>query len=375
MIPFKPVKTAIIGCGMISKVYLENCVNRFNVLDVVGCSDIKPERSKEKAEAFGIRQMTNEEIWNDPEIELVINITNHTSHYEVSKRSLLAGKHVYGEKMMAVLLEEGAELVALAKEKGLYFCGAPDTYLGAGLQTARQIVDAGIIGTPVAATITLVRGYHHERYRSDPERRFAFCPGGGIIFDMGCYYLMELINILGPVRRVCGFSQIREPNSRIYMNPDNPEYGGVMKIETPNNLVGTLEFENGTICTLLTSSESVLYESFMLFGTDGYLNVGDPNMFDSAPVLTTKGGTATMPLNFGFTEDSRGLGAADLAYAIRNGRAPRCSSERIYHMFEIAHGIIRSGESGMIYNMRSTCTRPEPFKPGCTEYEEMVLDI
>ena len=192
MTPFKPMKTAIIGCGMISGNYLENCINKYKVLDIVGCSDIKPERSKAKAEKYGIRQMTNEEIWNDPEIELVINITNHTSHYEVSKKSLLAGKHVHGEKMMAVELEEGAELVALAKEKGLYITGAPDTYLGAGLQTARQIVDAGMIGTPVAATITLVRGYHHERYRTDPERRFAFRPGGGIIFDMGCYYLMGM---------------------------------------------------------------------------------------------------------------------------------------------------------------------------------------
>ena len=375
MTPFKPVKTAIIGCGMISGVYLENCVKKLNVLDVVGCSDIKPERSKAKAEQFGIRQMTNEEIWNDPEIELVVNITNHTSHYEVSKKSLLAGKHVYGEKMMAVELEEGAELVALAKEKGLYFCGAPDTYLGAGLQTARQIVDAGLIGTPVAATITLVRGYHHERYRTDPERRFAFCPGGGIIFDMGCYYLMGLINLLGPVKRVCGFSQIREPDSRIYMNPANPEYGKVMKIETTNNLAGTLEFENGVICNILTSSESVGHNHYMLFGTEGQLNLGDPNNYGDAPVLTTKGGTTTMPMNFAFKENSRGIGVADLAYSIRNGRAPRCSPERIYHMFEIAHGIIRSGETGMIYNMKSTCTRPEPFKAGYTEYAEMVLDI
>lgn len=375
MTQFKPVKTAIIGCGMISDVYLENCKNKFNILDLVGCSDIKPERSKAKAEKFGIRQMTNEEIWNDPEIELVINITNHTSHYEVSKKSLLAGKHVYGEKMMAVELEEGAELVALAKEKGLYFCGAPDTYLGAGMQTARGVLDSGMIGTPVAATVTLTRGYRHERYRSDPERRFAFCPGGGIIFDMGCYYLMGLISMLGPVKRVCGFSQIREADTKVYKNPENPEYGKIMKVETPNNVVGTLEFENGTICTLLTSSESVLHEDYRIFGTDGFIKVGDPNMFDSKATLTTKCGTSELPLQFGFDDDSRGLGAADLAYAIRNGREPRCSPERIYHMFEIAHGIIRSGESGMIYNMKSTCTRPEPFKPGCTEYPEMVLDI
>ena len=113
----------------------------------------------------------------------------------------------------------------------------------------------------------------------------------------------------------------------------------------------------------------------MLFGTEGRLNLGDPNNFGEAPELTNKGGSTVMPMSFAFKENSRGLGAADLAYAIRNGRAPRCSADRIYHMFEIAHGIIRSGETGMIYNMKSTCTRPEPFKAGYTEYAEMVLDI
>lgn len=376
MTPFRPVKTAVIGCGMISGIYLENCVKRFHALDVVGCADLKPERSAAKAEAFGIRQMTDEEIWNDPEIELVINITNHTSHYEVSEKSLLAGKHVYGEKMMAVELEEGQKLVRLAKEKGLYLCGAPDTYLGAGLQTARQLYDSGIIGHATSAAVTLVRGYRHERYREDPERRFAFCPGGGIIFDMGCYYLMALINILGPVRRVCGFSQIREADTRIYRNPANPEYGKIMKVETTNNLAGTLEFADGTLCSLLTSSESVGYNNFRIFGTEGSIDLGDPNNFGEAPVLQMKtGAPVKMPLTHAFAENARGLGPADLAYAIRNGREPRCSAERIYHMFEIAHGIMRSGETGQIYTMQSTCTRAEPFMPGCTEYPEMVMDI
>lgn len=376
MNPFRPVKTAVIGCGMISDIYLTNMTKRYNALEVVGCSDIKPERSAEKAEKYGIRQMTNEEIWNDPEIELVVNLTYHTSHYEVSKKSMLAGKHVYSEKMMAVELWEGEDLVKTAKECGVYYCGGPDTYLGAGLQTARQIYDSGMLGTAVAANITLVRGYHHERWRTDPERRFAFCPGGGIIFDMGCYYLMGLINILGPVRRVCGFSQIRGADDRRYMNPKNPEYGRIMPIETTNNIAGTIEFECGVICNILNSSESIGFNNYMLFCTDGQMNLGDPNNYGDAPVVSTKASSGvTMPLTHAFTDNSRGLGPCDLAYAIRNGREPRCSAERAYHMFEIAHGIMISGETGEIYRMKSTCTRPEPFKAGYTEYPEMVMDI
>jgi predicted dehydrogenase len=376
MKPFKPVKAAVIGCGMISDIYLSNCTKRFRALEIVGCSDIKPERSKAKAEKYSIKQMTNEEIWNDPEIELVINLTYHTSHYDVSKKSLLAGKHVYSEKMMAVELWEGEDLLKTAKEKGLYCCGAPDTYLGAGLQTARQIYDSGLLGKAVAASITLARGYRHERWREDPERRFAFCPGGGIIFDMGCYYLMALINLLGPVKRVCGFSQIREANNRVYMNPKNPSYGQIMNVESTNNLAGTLEFECGVLCSVLTTSESIGFNNFMLFCDEGQMNLGDPNNFGDIPVVSTKASSGIqMPLTHAYTDNSRGLGACDLAYAIRNGRPPRCSGERIFHIFEIAHGIIKSGDTGEIYIMKSTCTRPEPFKPGCTEYPEMVMDI
>lgn len=376
MNPFKPVKTAVIGCGMISDIYLTNMIQRYNALDVVGCSDIRPERSGAKAEKYGIRQMTNEEIWNDPEIEIVVNLTYHTSHYEVSKKSMLAGKNVYSEKMMAVKLWEGEELLKTARDMGVIYCGGPDTYLGAGLQTARGIFDSGMLGEAAAANITLVRGYHHERYRTDPERRFAFCPGGGIIFDMGCYYLMGLISLLGPAKRVCGFSQIREPDTRRYMHPSNPLYGTVMSIETTNNLAGTIEFANGTICNILTSSESIGFNSYMLFGTEGQMDMGDPNNYGDIPIVSTKMSRGIqMPLTHAFTDNSRGLGVCDLAYALRNGREPRCSGERAYHMFEIAHGIIQSCETNRIYQMQSTCTRPEPFRPGCTEYPEMAMDL
>jgi predicted dehydrogenase len=99
-----PVKVGLVGSGAISKSYLSSMINNFSILDVVGCSDIIPERSKNRAEEFGIEQLTNEEIFNNPEIEIVVNTTYPLSHYEVSKAALLAGKHVHIEKMMAVML-------------------------------------------------------------------------------------------------------------------------------------------------------------------------------------------------------------------------------------------------------------------------------
>ena len=203
---FKPVRTAIIGCGMISKTYLENCVNRFNVLDVVGVSDLVPERSAKRAEEFGVRQMTNEEILADPSIELVINLTYPVSHYEVTRAALLAGKHVHSEKMIATTFGQGRELYRLAKDRGLYLTAAPDTFLGARLQTARRVLDSGLIGRPLAASFSLSRCYRHSEWKPEEEKRFAFCPGGGILNDVGCYYLTALVSMLGSIERVCGFS-------------------------------------------------------------------------------------------------------------------------------------------------------------------------
>ena len=174
-----PVKVGLVGSGAISKSYLSSMINNFSILDVVGCSDIIPERSKNRAEEFGIEQLTNEEIFNNPEIEIVVNTTYPLSHYEVSKAALLAGKHVHSEKMMAVTLDEGRELLSIAKEKGLRIGMAPDTFLGGGLQTARKLIDAGFIGEPLTARAKVIRGYH-MRGKLKPTACPYYVPGGGI---------------------------------------------------------------------------------------------------------------------------------------------------------------------------------------------------
>ncbi len=376
---FKPMKAALIGSGMISSTYLENCCGRFKVLTVSGCSDLLPERSAQRAKEFELKQMTNEEILSDPEIELVINTTYPMSHYPVSKAALLAGKHVYSEKMLAVTFQQGEELVRIAQEKKLALCCAPDTFLGAALQTARQVIDGGLIGKPVAASAILARSYHHERWQTTPERRFAFCQGGGIVFDMGSYYLTALVNLLGPIRRVCGFSQIREAETRIFQHPDNPQYGKQMPVESNNNTVGILEFQNDVLCTLLTTSESgALQNSFIIYGTEGKLNLGDPNEFDSALSLQTKTGEEQIVpfthASYDF-KNCRGLGAAELAYAIRNGRQARASGATALHVLEAALGIAESAQAGNYHVMKTTCKRAEPLKAGYTEYPEGALAL
>ena len=274
---------------------------------------------------------------------------------------------------------KGKELYDLAKSKGLMLCAAPDTFLGSGMQTARCVVDGGFIGTPVAGNAAVTRSYHHERFRADPERRFAFCPGGGIMFDMGCYYFASLINLLGPIKRVCGFSQTRAANERVFANPDNPEYGKVMKIESPNNVAGVLEFENGCLVTMTTTSEvSNAPQRFVIYGSEGELNLTDPNEFSGDTRLRTKTGEQNViPSNHAYKDNCRGMGLADMCYAIANGREPRASGERALHMLEAADAIMGIANGGMstVYTMTTTCTRPAPLEKGITEFPEMVFDI
>lgn len=146
----KKVRTAVIGSGRISGEYLRNMLHTFSNLDVVACSSANMENARKKAAEFGIEARTNEQIFEDPSIELVVVLVPAPAHAELIEKALLAGKHVYTEKTMTVTLEDAKRLTELAKEKGLYFGSAPDTFLGDAWQTARQALDEGLIGEVIS---------------------------------------------------------------------------------------------------------------------------------------------------------------------------------------------------------------------------------
>ena len=375
-----PVKVGLIGSGQISWTYLNNMINRFKILDVVGCSDIISERSEERAKEFNIKNMTNEEILSDPEIKIVVNTTYPTSHYEVSKSALLAGKNVCCEKMIAVNLEEGRELINIAKEKNLRMGMAPDTFMGAGLQTARKLIDAGMIGEPFMVQAMVVRGYHQEKWPVASMYEFTRQPGGGIPFDMGGYYMHALINLLGPVVRASGFTQCRNKN-RIVQNTKNARFGEKCEINTINALVGSLEFANGVLGNLTLVSEGFSETPRIeIYGREGTLICPDPNTF-GGPVYLKRSGAVeavSMPLTHGYEEGCcRGLGVADMAWGIVNSRPHRAHGDMGYHAFEIIHGIWQCSQTGKVYDMQSTCSQPAPLASGYVEdgMEEYALII
>lgn len=376
-----PVKVGLIGSGAISWTYLNNMINRFGILEVVGCSDIIPERSAKRAEEFKIRNMTNEEILNDPEIKIVVNTTYPTSHYAVNKAALLAGKNVHCEKMMAVTLDEGKELVKIAKEKNLRLGMAPDTFLGGGYQTARKLIDAGMIGEPFMAQAMVVRGYHHDTGAGEGFA-FVFQPGGGIPFDMGGYYIHALISLLGPIERATGFAQFRD-KSRIRKNPRNPMFGEKVEVEgTINALAGTLEFAKNKVL----GNIAIFSEGFgemprvEIYGREGVLICPDPNTFGGPVYLRRIGSNENiaMPMTHGYNSGcNRGIGVADMAWAITNNRPHRAHGDMGLQAFEAVHGIWQGTQTGKIYVMESKCEQPAPLISGYMDagIDEYVLSV
>lgn len=359
----RKIKAAVVGCGSISDIYMTNLTTgKFNSIEVVACSDLMVDRMNASAQKFGIKAMALEEICADSEIEMVICLTTPAAHYSIIKQSLLAGKHVFSEKMIAVDLEQGEELVRIANEKGLHLGVAPDTFLGASVQTAKYIVEHGLIGKPLSCRASVSRDYGiYSEFLTHLAKK-----GAGIGFDMGGYYLTALAAILGPVKSLAAFTATNEPH-RVNTRVGAPGFEQEYDIQVPNVISATLQYENGVIGTLHMNSDCIEDEETCLkiYGTEGILTMGDPNQF-GAPVYLQKPlcEPVEFPFTHGYQENSRGLGAAEMAWSIQAGRNHRASKEMAYHVFETMHGIMRSAETGTFYQLQSTFTTPSPLPAG-----------
>ncbi|MEI7025096.1 Gfo/Idh/MocA family protein [Paenibacillus sp. y28] len=356
----KPVKVGIVGCGKISSIYMKNC-QMFEVLELAACADMDLDRAKEKAAEFHIpKACTVSELLADPEISIVINLTIPQAHASVCLQALEAGKHVYVEKPLAVTREEGQRVIRTAAERGLLVGCAPETFFGAGIQTARKLLDDGVIGRPVAATAFMM-GRGHEHWHPDPE--FYYAAGGGPMFDMGPYYLTALISLLGPIRRITGMTGKAFEERTIL---SEKKRGQLIPVEIPTHVAGLLQFTQGAIGTLITSFDifgGSDLPRIEIYGTEGTLQVPDPNTF-GGPVRFRRTGEkewTEQPLLFGYEENTRGIAAADMAYAISSGRKHRANGELAYHVLEAMWAFHDASDSGVHYEMQSTCERPDPL--------------
>jgi predicted dehydrogenase len=361
----KKVKIGIVGCGNISPIYLQQA-QTFDILEVKAVADLIPERSKARAAQYNLPCVyTDDEIMADPEIEIIVNLTPPSVHAEIGLWALNAGKSVYNEKPLCIFRKEAAEMLKIAAEKGLRVGGAPDTFMGAGLQTCRKLIDEGAIGEPVAATAFMMN-HGHENWHPDPE--FFYKVGGGPMFDMGPYYLTALITMLGPVKRVAGLTRISFPERVI---SSEAKRGQKIVVETPTHVTGMLEFASGAIGTIITTFDvwRANLPRIEIYGSEGTLSMPDPNTF-GGPVVVYKRDAKegeVIPLLPIRERNSRSLGVADMAHAIRSGRPHRASGEMTYHVLDIMHTIHDSSREGHHLEMGSTCTRPAPMPLGLPE--------
>jgi len=358
----KKINVGIVGCGNISGIYFENLCNVFNnIVDVVACSDLQIKRAKEKKEEFGIDKVcSTEELLADNNIDIVLNLTTPNSHADICIRALKANKHVYVEKPLAITREDGKAILKLAKEKSLLVGGAPDTFLGASIQTCKKIIDDGWIGKPIAATAYMVC-HGHESWHPDPE--FYYKVGGGPMFDMGPYYLTALIALLGPINKVTGITAKTFKTRTI---TSEKKFGKTIDVEIPTHINGIMSFDNGAIGNIITSFD--VWDSHLprieIYGTEGTLSVPDPNRF-SGEILLKRAGQqewANMPYSSIYSENSRGIGVADMAYAIRENRINRANGELTYHVLDVMHAFHDSSNMDKHINIESTCLRPESLK-------------
>jgi predicted dehydrogenase len=358
------MKIGFVGCGAISGIYLQNITKVFKEIEIAGVCDLVRQRAEDAAAAYSLPRVYKDmhELFADPAVDIVLNLTRPYEHYEVTKAALLAGKHVYSEKPLGATLEEGKALFQLAKEKGRSIGGAPDTFLGAGIQTCRKLLDAGLIGEPVGASAFMV-GRGHETWHPDPE--FYYKHGGGPMFDMGPYYLTALVNLLGSVSAVSGMARASFPTRLI---TSQPHQGQVITVDVPTYITGLMRFASGVIGTIFTTFDAHVAEvpRIEIYGSEGTLSVPDPNTFGGDVRIFRKeeGAFLKIPLMFGYGENSRALGLADLAKAIQTQRPARASGELTFHVLEIMSGFLKSAETRAEVAITSAPPRPAVMGSG-----------
>ena len=350
------IKTAVVGCGMISNIYIKNLKSLFHVIDLAAVGNRSLAAAEEKAKTYGIdRVMTIDEIAASDEIELVVNLTPAYTHYEIVKKMLLAGKHVWTEKTMTVTLDEARELVEIANEKGLYLGVAPDTVLGAGLQTARRAIDTDMIGT-ISSGIAVI---NRNQVLNSEYFTFLRGEGGSLPYDVGIYYIGALLSLLGPVKAIRAFGMpapLHTPEF-MYVNAEAEPW----RIPGSNVISASLQFESGALVSVLFDGNTVnaSQHNITLFGSRGILKVGDPDTFGGpVSLIYADQPECTLPFTHGYNGENtvettpfdfyghRGVGVAEMAYAIRAGRPNRCSKEYGLHCLEVLAGMEESAATG-----------------------------
>ena len=373
----KVFKVGLIGCGHIAETYFR-AHKYFNNFRIIKCADILDSASKKCASKYGIESLSVKKLLKDKEIEIILNLTIPKAHYEVAKKALLHNKHVYSEKPMAINLNQGKELVKLAKKRKLFIGNAPDTFLGGGNQKSKEIIEKNLIGKiNLGNAIFAFPGV--QSYHPNPEPWFAQKEGGPVI-DMGPYYLTALVNLLGPAKEVSG-SMMRGVKKRII--GIGPKKGKKFKVNCPTTYLSTIVFKNKTIIRLTLSFDVIAHQRnhIEFYGKKGSMIVPDPNMFGGSVYVCKKLGqpwkeykTEKMKLGkinirskslraneSSINANYRGAGLSEMAYCIENKKKHRCNGELSLHVLDIIKSTMKASKTGKKQRITTTCKIPKRF--------------
>jgi predicted dehydrogenase len=373
----KQTTIGIIGCGNISDAYFKGAA-RSALVAVKGCADLNADAAQAKAALYGATAMSMPALLADPDISLVVNLTVPLAHAAVSQQIVEAGKHVYSEKPLAARFGDAAALMERAQAKGLRVGCAPDTFMGASHQACRRAIDAGAIGQAVGGA-AVIMSHGAESWHPNPE--FFYKAGGGPVLDMGPYYVTQLVNLLGPVRRAVAAATIGNPTRTI---SSEPLKGTTIDVDVPTTVNGVLEFASGANVALSASWDVWKHNRttpIEIYGTEGTLLGVDPNFFGNTPRLCGPDGTlrdvgiAAHPFGIANREmrngtmqaDYRMVGLVDMAMAIQQQRAHRASGAMALHVLEVLEALTVSSASGRFVNLTTQCERPEPVPLGADE--------
>ncbi len=362
----KRLRVGVIGAGAISGIYLKNMTTRFaDCLEVKRIAARHLEHAQGRAKEYGLQACTPEELIHAEDVDLVVVLTPVGSHAGLIRQALEAGKHVYTEKTLTDNLAEAEELVRLADEKGLCLGAAPDTFLGSALQAARKAIDDGMLGEIHSFVISA------NRNNSLLLSMFSFLrePGAGILYDYAVYYLTALVSLLGPVERAGGLIGHPYP-THVNILPQSPDYGKTMDTPNESQVAAVLRLRSGVTGTFHIDADCNKRDEayFAIYGTKGILYLSDANQFGGkirflpdTPDFETTAAAVELPFQTPYQDNARGVGPADLAGAVLEGRPCRASKEMACHVQEVLTVLLESGPEGAFREIRSTCERPAPL--------------
>ena len=364
------MKIGVVGCGNISDTYFES-QKIFNNINIVACADIIKELADKKASQYDLKSQSVEELLKNEEIDLVLNLTIPSVHKEIIIRSLENKKHCFSEKPLAINLQDGLEIKKISKKNNFLVGCAPDTFLGASGQKARKLIEDDSLGKIILGTFNIM-SHGMEDWHPNPD--FFFKPGAGPIFDLGVYYLTQLINLNGPIRNVSA-SSLTAKKERVITS--KPRFGQKINVETPTTLIGILEFHNNSKIQFFCSWDVWKHShSFIeLYGTEGSIIIPDPNFF-SGDLLFSERNSDWVKINndkmlLGVPNkvdndgtkiaNYRGVGLSDMINSISKNIKPRCSLDLSLHVLEVMEGIIKSADNQTLVKMDTKPEKPKYF--------------